>query len=465
MRRHILLSEVEGKPSVCFDTGLEPRSFARTKMSQSLIEKGYTVNPNGTHEVWTSSGVCEFNNHMRVWGKPFSGERFDSILSASENGDEQKQTTLNAIVHWIKAKMFLGDTYTTLNSAATFINQDGSVFFSPPNLSNRCLHVEGMEYDFFNCPDLMGMDAAAFCAAAMLYKTLTKTLPYSNKETLYQDMREGVFLPPHIAAPNLNKELCSLIQAALCLPVTKKTSSYKKKDALDILNQILSLLTENSNSTIQVSLLFNQLSAEENRKHEKERKNYLFKQKVLTKTKRFTARNKYPIIGSAIGVFFILFVIFSTMDGLKKRPTTEGMLPDSVVFVYYNAFNSLDHILMEASSQGSDPVIKSDINAITTYYAILKTRQSYENTSVLPFISARAWKESGGELPAPDVFGITDITFDHIEGNEYDNMIVYRANYLLWSPNEHARERTDTLFLRRDRKKNWRITEILRTER
>jgi len=456
MRRHILLSEVEGKPAVCFDTGLEPRSFARTKMSQSLIEKGYIVYPDGSSEVWRSSGVCEFGGHMRVWGKSFDGERFDALLNKA---DADQTDTLQLVVFWLKAKMFLGDEHSTLNPAATFIGSDGSVFFSPPNLANRCLHVEGFNLDRFNCPDLTDMDAAAFCAGAMLYKILSGTLPYTTDETMYQDMREGIYMPIHLAAPGLNKELCSLIQNALLLPVAKKGRNVHKKTALDIIGAMLNFLTDES------KVLFDEILIEESKKQEKEKKSYLFKKNFVIKSKRFAVRNKYPLMGIAGGLCFILFIVFSTTSGIKNRPSTANMLPDSVVYAYYNAFSNLDHVFMEACIQGSDPIIKNDINAAAGFYAVVRTRQSYSPTGAMPIIPARAWQDSGGEFPAPDVFGVTDLTLEHLIGSEFDNMIIFRVNYNLWAPNEHARRRTDTLTLRQDRRKNWRITEIIRVER
>ena len=124
--RCIHISNVEGKSAVCYDTGLNPRSFARTKMSQnSLIEPGYVVLPDGTKKTWKASGVSEIDGLMRVWGVPFFGERLDGILD--EVGSIQKrassqQTALQAIVFWVRAKLFLGDVNSTINSGAVFIS-------------------------------------------------------------------------------------------------------------------------------------------------------------------------------------------------------------------------------------------------------------------------------------------------------------------------------------------------------
>ena len=463
-RQHILISDVEGKPAVCFDTGLEPRSFARTKMSQSLVEKGYIVRPDGSKETWMSSGVCEFSNHMRVWGTHFPGIRFDQILGVTQANTASKdstagQTALHAIIYWIKAKLYLGDTYSTLNPAATFISSDGSVFFSPPNLSNRCLHIEGMDVDRFNCPDLSGMEAVAFCAGAMLYKVLTNTFTYPVNSEIYQDMREGVFLPLHYAAFGLNKELCSLIESALNLPVDKKKDT--NKNASDILHGMLSLLTEKGKPVL-LSSLFNQLPTEQVHQLEREKKGFVFKQNSIVKTRRFAVRNKYLLIGTTAVVLFVLFIVFSMLGRNGRLPTTEGMLPVSVVYTYYDKFSALDHVWMEACINGAD---KADINAAAGFYAVMKTRQAYEGASVSHLVPARTWQENGGELPAPNVFGVTDLSLERLTSRDDSDMVIFRVNYLLWAPDEHSRGRTDVLTLQRDRRKNWRITEIIRTER
>jgi hypothetical protein len=172
---NIHVSDVDGKPATCFDTGLEPRSFARTKMSQCLIEPGYIVYPDGTHKVWKATGVNEVDGFMRVWGSPFTGKRLDFLLGQADSGlkttaqEVSLQAALQAVAFWIHCKLLLGDVRSALNPGAIFISSEGgkdfpkgTVFFAPENLSQRCLLVEGLDTDYYNCPDLKGMEAAAF---------------------------------------------------------------------------------------------------------------------------------------------------------------------------------------------------------------------------------------------------------------------------------------------------------------
>ena len=327
-------------------------------------------------------------------------------------------------------------------------------------MSNRCLFVEGKEIDRFNCPDLTGMDAAAFSAGVMLYRILAGVHPYQTEAVIFQDMREGVFLPPHLAAPALDKKLCALIQSALLLPVENNRSTMS---GTDIIGGFLKILMVSETETVSFSSLFSQLSPEEEEQFTKEKKRFLFKQKNIVKTRRFALQNKPVLIGAVIILSFIIFIFATTMSSMRSRPTTSAMASDTVVVAYYEAFSSLDHIFMEACVNGAD---KTDITAAATLFSVYRMRTAYESSGRSTVIPARVWRENGGELPAPDVFGITDMEIEYRAGGESEGMIMYQVDYSLWSPDmDFPLIRSDILTLKRDRKKNWRITEILRTEK
>jgi hypothetical protein len=464
MGQRILISEVNNKPALCFDTGLDPRSFARTKMSQSLIDPGYSVNPDGTHETWKATGVTEIGGLMRVFGPYVPGKRLDLLLEEIESNSQSpdlKQEAMEAVINWVKAKMFLGDTHSAINPGASFVSKEGNVFFAPEHISSRCLYIEGYEIDTYNCPDLAGMDITAFCAGVMLYKIMSGSHPYPSKD-IFQDMREGIFLPVNIIAPGLNAQLSELIQAALMLPVEKKNKqSAAAKSSIEILTKILEILS-GMGKGVSISSLFDTVSAEKTKQFEKEKKNYLFRKNSFIKTKRYILNNKPFLIGITAGIVFVLIVLFSTVISVTSRPTTEGMSPDTVIIAYYDAFSQLNHQFMEACVKGAD---RSDINAASSFYAVLKQRQAYEGPKYVSVIQAKVWKETGGELPAPNVFGVTDLKITFIGGEEDDGVMVFRADYNLWSPfDDFARIRNDVLTLRRDSRKHWRIIEILRTE-
>ena len=470
--------ENSGWYKIYFDTGLDSRSFARTKMSQNLIEPGFIVSANGTCNEWKAAGVIEENGIMKVWGQLVPGKRLDILIEESDlNTPQTRQAALRAVVSWIRAKLFLGDLQSAPNLGASFILNDG-VFFAPEHIASRCLFTEDSNPDHFNCPDLNGINAAAFCAGVMLYKILTGSLPFQSAE-IDQDMREGIFLPPSLAAPKLNEKLAELIHSALLLPVNKTTTSKNSilrgdSRGTGILTRILETLQADKTgtgslasskpavNTIDVNSLFVPLSEEKKVIIEKEKKNYLLKQNLITGTKRFVTRNKNALLGAGAGLIFIIVIILSVIQSISSRPTTEGLTSAGVITAYYGAFSNLDHVFMEACVQGAD---KSDINAAASFFAVTKARQAYEYTTEKILFPADEWLENGGELPAPNVFGVTDLTIENVSGSENENVTIYRVNYLLWAPFEQSISRADTLTLRRDKRNNWRIIEIKRIER
>jgi len=471
---NVYISDAENKPEVFFNTRLDPRSFARTKMSQSLTEQGFVVNPDGSHEIWKAAGVDEKDGFMQFWGPLFNGKRLDSLIDEAVGSGSAAQNALNAIVLWIRSKMFLGETLSAANPAAAFIScEDGKpdllksgVFFSPEHLTSRCLFMEKPDkfpsdsdpVDPYNSPDLKDLDSSAFCAAAMLYELFSKTRPFLSGSA-YQDMREGVFMPIHIAAPNLNEKLSGLIQSALMLPVSNNKSPVR---ASDVLSDILKILLNNNNEIVSYSSLFSALTEEKTLQIDNERKRYLFKLNKVVKTKRFILRNRTILLIGAAVLVSVVFIMFTMMDNISQRPTTAGMYPDNVIYAYLDAFSSLDHVFMEACLDGAG---KNDLNAAISITAIVRTRLAYES-SMQNLIPAQVWKENGGELPSPDVFGVTDLSISLVSGSLDEGIVTYRVAYLLWPINEDTPiNRTDIMTLKPDRKKNWRITEIARTER
>jgi hypothetical protein len=469
--QNIHICEVDGKQAACFDTGLDPRSFARTKMSQSLIEPGYIVFPDGSNNVWKASGVNELDGFMRVWGPSFAGERLDLILNKTSSfghGQAQaRQEAVKAIAFWIRAKLLISETPSAISPGAAFVcctdggveNPKGSVFFTPENLSQRCLFIEGAEPNYYYCPDLMGMEAAAFCAGAMLYRILVESHPYPVAASVFQDMREGVFYPPHLAAPGLDEKICGLIQSALLLPAAKKRTSAS---GTDILGNLLEILMDKDGNITPVPSLFRSLTTEETALLEKEKSRYLKINYFSVKMSRFLIRNKPAVLTIAAVLIFSIFVIGSMAQNRSSRPTTAGLTSDTVVAVYYDSFSALDHVYMEACLMGAD---KNDVNTVVNLFVVDKLRQTYEYSGESSLIPAKTWRQLGKELPSPDVFGITDLHIERIGGGEDAEQVHYRADYILWVPNEpDVYTRSDILTLRRDRRKNWRITEILRTE-
>jgi hypothetical protein len=447
MERQVFLFEVDRQEALGFDTGLDSRAFARAKFAQFITEPGLIVNPDAANfsvDFWKASGVVE-NSTMVVWGPSFKGERLDFLL----NDNDKREEALSAIRLWIQAVLVLEKERQAPTGApplwpcAALIgeNQSNEILFAPPGLTLHCLMTK--EANLINNryvqPDLKGMNAAAFTAAAMLYHVFAGFPAFSAADeiTLHEDMREGNFLPIRLAISGLDDKLVALIQNALNQNVKK----IGLPNGTRLLEEFLAILKTDTPSSF-VSCL----SEADNLITEKEKTQYLKTNNALVKTRRFVKRNAAVLLGSFAAVV-VAFLIVNSVIKSRSALSTAGMEPVQVIESYYNAFGDLDHSWMEACVINGTG--KDDISMVMNLFIISKIRQAYEYNLRPSFISAKEWLEMGGGRINLQVFGVTDLQI--IESNEAR----YRVDYTLWIPGEAA-DNSET-----EQNDNWKAVEYL----
>ena len=480
--RRIYRFEHEGGAVLGFDTGLDSRAFAQAKMAQFITGQGLIVRPDGTLAAWKPSGVAEHGGTggpaaMVIWGPAFAGERLDLLI----NDKARRNEALAAVKHWIGARLLLGAEPPPVRPFAALVADNaaggatggdyppGTVFFAPESLALRCMQAEGTEAridggERYAHPDRQGMEAAAFTAAAMLYRVLSGTPPFAapTEELLREDMREGHFPPVRFAAPGLDEKLAGLIQSAL--GPAEKTGGAPQTGAA-LLGQFLEILKP----VTDVAALFRPLSAEERCNLVQEKERFLKRKNIAVQTRRFVIRNTAIIAGCVLALLIAVLSARSIVKSRADRPTTAGMDSAQVIHRYYGAFGELDHPLMEACvTNGAG---KSDIDMVMNLFVITRVRQAYEMRGAPPLISAPEWQAEGAGPVGSPVFGVTDVALERLSGSEGADAIRYRAAYTLYLPRQEAvTEETepegaryiDELTLIKDRG-NWRIAEINRT--
>ncbi|MDR0585022.1 MAG: hypothetical protein LBG57_11860 [Treponema sp.] len=499
MNRRIFNFEVEGGPALGFDTGLDSRSFAQAKLALFMNEPGLIVRPGGAPlEIWKASGVIEregedagLSSVMVVWGPPFEGKRLDLLINDSARQNE----ALAAAVRWIEALSSLGERQVSLRPFAALVSSGasyppGTVFFAPDNLALRCMQAEGPDAlirggERYVHPDLSGARAAAFTAAAMLYRVFAGAAPFPAQEelTLRQDMRELNFLPVRFAAPGLDEKLAAFMQKALSPAAGTGGGANKGPQSGAALFRQLPEILKPAGVQEAAVFFFHPLSDAERLRLTKEKDRFLKKKNLAVKTRRFVMRNAALIAGAAAAALITLLAARSVVKSQAEGPGTRGMDSAQVVQGYYGAFGGLDHQLMEACvTKGAG---KSDIEMVVNLFVISKVRQAYETGAAPPLISAGEWRDSGGGPVDSQVFGVTDLEIERLSGNETTDEIRYRAAYTLWLPQGRQEEEspdaggpgaaeasrlpqgvqyTDELTLVRNRG-NWRISAINRAPR
>jgi hypothetical protein len=310
----------------------------------------------------------------------------------------------------------------------------GGVFFPPVELARRSMMSGG---EWFIHPDLAGMDAAAFTAAAMLYRVFAALPPFheADEVLLRQDMREGNFVPVRLEVPALDGKLALLIQGTLS-PAAKDGLKVAGKEALQ---DFLACLQPDS-ITVSAASFMQPVSAADILSAKKEKAQYVKVKTASVKTRRFVKRNTALLLGVCAAAVAAILIVFSISSSRSMLPTTAGMDPVQVIESYYNAFGELDHQLMEACVTGKAG--KDDIGMVANLFVINKVRQAYEFNSPPLLISAAEWLEGGGGPVESGVFGVTDLLFsgnrEQVTGNKAE--VSYLVDYTLWLPAQFAAE-------------------------
>jgi len=441
-----------------FDTGLSAQDFARAKMAHLLTQSGTIVYPDGIIETWQPEGTTEDERTMIVWGPFFPGTALSGIINFNAN-----DAALDALRFWLKARMLLeknssreGDAPFNGPIGALIAYQkndaneqqpwrkypQGTVFFPPERLLNRCFEAEGtvaqLDAGRWANPDLNGKEAISFCAGVMLYRIFCGTHPFpgDDRDETLRDIREGVFVPPDLAAPGLDPQMSEIISGALG-HIQREKNLKQRPSPNDIANFIGLPFLKNVSSWIRP------LSEEEKNKIKTERERYNKKKTRAVKTRRFISRNTTIIAVSIAALIALLLFVRGTIRHRSELPTTNGMTPIEVAEAYYGAFGDLDHILMDACVTGKAG--KEDISMVMNLFVISRVRQAYEMTQD-NFISAQEWIEEGSPTTERTVFGITNLTVNVL--SESGGGVSLEADYTLWMPGSFFREeesKTDQL--------------------
>jgi hypothetical protein len=461
MAEGIIHFELDGENVLGFDTGMDAKAFAQSKMAQLLIQAGCIIFPAGDLDVWKPSGVCEKGTTF-IWGPDFPGESLDTLIRDAQRKDE----ALDAVRLWIKARGIIGEDESLCAGAQgvliiienTAKYSKGTLLFFPEMLVRRCIEAQGNEAliaaQQWVHPDLKYDEAIVFSAGAMLYGIFCGTPPFfgDDGEVLRQDIREGVFMPPELAVPGLDAALAKLITDAI---------SPKNRPSVTALSEFLG-----NRGLKKIDSWFSPLSEKELAKIKIEQERHKKRRELKVKARRFVIRNTAIIIGCAALFLVIFFSIRGYVTHQAELPNTRGMTPIQVAETYYGAFANMDSTIMEGCV--INKAGKGDINMVVNMYAVTKIRQAYEPTIEKP------------------VFGVTGLVLKSLDVDESDGEVSVEANYTLWVPSNMAGDTenpyseelanegyvplppqglpyTDILKIVYH-KDSWRISEILRGE-
>ena len=482
MSKRVFDFELDGKTVLGFDSGLDARTFAQTKMAKFINQPGYIVFPDGKIEIWQSEGVAELAKSMIIWGLHFPGEQLLEII-------DRQSEALDALRYWLKARIAL-EKYTGAGKEFSFPGPAGAyivtvrqidgqapsrqtraenyplgtIFFPPGRLLKRALDAAGalLEAQRWIHPDFTGKDEISFCAGVMLYHIFCDTPPFHLREEneLREDIREGVFVPPRLAAPGLDPEMSELITGAIS-PITNSKEAKPRPLPDSILAFIGRPASRPASSWVKT------LNGKEISSARLEYDQYTKRAAGVVKTRRFLIRNTAAIAAILVVFLISLFFTRSIIRSRAELPSTIGMTAIEVVKAYYSAFSALDHAMMQACVTGRAG--RNDIQTVSSLFVVIRVRQAHEGGEF--FMSAEQWLDAGQPETDKIVFGITDIEINVLWENSSN--AVFEAAYRFWSPAANENEENPAAIPQaaytRDivslafQRGAWRITGIERT--
>ncbi|MCX7948756.1 MAG: hypothetical protein N2509_01440, partial [Treponemataceae bacterium] len=214
---------IDGQPAVAFDTGMDPRAFAKTRGAELLTQQGLeirwtgkpgpltsgeegipapSISPGEMHP-WLPEGSREINGHLWIWGREVPGLPLEGYIA------QGGKTALAAFVSYVRAlrhiEAFCPDRIkdiTILPPLVLVVPGEG-VFFPPRALGERSLrcgvHDRRPEeiLEQYPHPDPPASTGLSFTVAVLAYRLWAGTFPFRFMTVPEKSPGKQKEVPPH----------------------------------------------------------------------------------------------------------------------------------------------------------------------------------------------------------------------------------------------------------------------------
>lgn len=430
------LRELDGNKVLGIASGLNPRSFAQTRIASSLSGHGYVFRADGTVDEWIPAGTmcveAGGKSEMYIYGPAFEGI---SLLSAV---DEQRETawkllhttisilTKAYLEQKISAEIMTGITAAGPGSIITAA--DGSVLVLPSDLFIRCVGGHGETCEITSRllwihPDHRTINpswAFSFMAGSLAYRiaagyppfgrssTQAKTVP--KAEDIALDMKNDLFEPLEVAVWAIRPA------AAACINALVSTKVATSTDTLVSFGPSIDSIIDPAKESIPESEEFvaARMSVE---------KKILY----VAKRKDFFRRYRTTILVAGIALILLTAFIVSYIHDNGKKPNTLGLEPAEVVSKFYEGVNTLDQDIPRTFMYKN---VKSGYDDLmTNLFVTSKVRQSYEkDTGIVGPAKLYVDKDPLNRM----IYGITNLTIQ--ENSLSKETGSYTVSFYFWLP-------------------------------
>jgi hypothetical protein len=321
------------------------------------------------------------------------------------------------------------------------------------NLEDASLPVAGLSEKSAALMD--SSEKAAFYTASCLYRLFTGKNPFPAEPHTSPWERCELTGPVHPAsiAPDLDGKIADALDQILNLPKLLqgkgKQNSRALESAKSCAGSFPSLLNQGYPHS-PVPLQKETIVPLEEKRYRPLRHRIFLRRNRKQITFLFLTATIVALLGSFLGNLFF------------RALPTDGLPPEEVVYLFYDARNRLDHETIDAAlarSAGSGLV-----NELTSLYVIYRVRQGYEQKDL--FIPADRWFAEGAPEPQDGalVYGAAGISIAVEQIGEVESS--FTATAILVFPDNEGEETDTAITYRKERlhllqgRKRWEITSI-----
>ena len=433
------LIEINGK-TIKLCSGMTEESFAKTKYSQLLGEKGLFASADfsdGEKPVEFTFSDWSFDTiRAEEWGEgteksneklviyegtlPSTSANLISLTDQLEKADDKLSSIkkagllLKAMTQALSNGFHLPECGGGILSS--FEGGKAEILFLPEELfSSFVSYLDDGTYNkfygFYVNPLLEGDAALAFTMASISYKAFTNQFPFENpdRQEHLSDILDKKYLPVEYTLNGFDPKAAFAINTALTMSKDNQTSVNHQ-----LLEKLADGCSETSNQNEK-----NRLSALD---FEARKSEFLRAQNAKIETKRKLHKNSAKIITGLVSFAILMLFVFSTIKTNGNQPTTKGLTPAQVTECFFQSINDKDVQLMMEVCKGNK--FKPFMTTITNMHVANAASQAYTFSSVN--VAPHKWfffAQDNVKEQKTSLFGISNL---EIEGKP--SLLDARAN-------------------------------------
>jgi hypothetical protein len=418
-----------------------PGSISMQRIASGIREPGKIIHSNGRISLWEWYGMMEHEGVICIKGSPLTVKPALDYILSEKRTEKEALIASKLLYHGFQTASGEENGFTPSFIHGFFFSFDKGAALEAllvlPRFLRDLIASNSKQADsvipFVELPGIKNYHpdwrdfSSTFGAAASLYRMLLGKNPFP--ETSFSSSWERARLsgpfPPDLKHSAANV----LLDKALCLPsALERRGPYPivvVNGALKELNSVLTSIDESS--TMDIFSSNSQLSATPEELEKK--RSFPVRQRV------FFRKHKRKLIMTAAGLILLFAAGSFTSNLLFRTLPTDGMEPEEVVSLFYEARNSLDHESLSAALKGSTG--SAIVTEITNLYVISRVRMGYERQDVL--IPAPQWFEQGSpDIPEDKmVYGVAGLSLQERGSRTDPERRVFRTEYLRIFPSEH----------------------------